>query len=212
MTDPKHAKRGFEKVTPEELVSWRKARKVTQPKLAEALSLSVRTLIRMENGERALPEGLESTLEMLPVSGPRAGVGESEAVPEPAAGEPAAAFDPEKAGLTEGRKSFVELGASSYWDMRDLGEGWQRVKGGVRVVNASIPDPINYLPPAWAAPDGVVTADGKVFHAVTGDRMRAPWLKPVSSLGEFHGSNLKEERSGKKRRPVDLGSLLDGND
>ncbi len=92
---------------------------------------------------------------------------------------PNPAFDPVKAGLKLGRVSNTEIpGVAAEWDLREPKPGWRRVPGGIRVVHASIPNPINYEPPEWAGWRGVITKDGRVFDCETGEEMRPYGLLP----------------------------------
>lgn len=53
-------------------------------------------------------------------------------------------------------------------DKRPAGEGWQRIPGCAVICTATIPQPLPFRAPAWAAPRGIITASGRVFDQITG--------------------------------------------
>lgn len=169
-------------MTPIEFKAWRQSQSLTQPQAAERLGISRPTVARWESGASPIPDDIATRLGC-----PTPVIQSVEPVPAVKATVDTKGYDPIADGLKPGPTTNAIYGASTHWDTRAPGPGWQRVPGGIRIVNASIPNPINYEPPDWAGWRGVVTADGRVFDQESGRLMgrcstaRRPSLKLVEA-------------------------------
>lgn len=166
--------------------TWREKREISQGGAADRFEVTRRTVIRWEKGEAPVPEhvAMECSPEAVKpknrrehMSAADQSVGaDLDAIFEAKEIQEKSGFDPVKAGLKPDvtTNEVFGVGMGKTYDRRILPRGWQRVAGGIRVVNASIPNPINYLPPDWCHWQTVVTADGRLFHQVTGKEIIKP--------------------------------------
>lgn len=104
-------------------------------------------------------------------------------------------------GLIPLKASHSEIpGCEPDWDLRTPRPGWRRIPGCIRVVKASIPNPIPYEAPPWAGWRGVVTKDGLVFDFESGQPMKDYNHQPVGAapvVGAppgFYAKKLKGEK------------------
>ena len=159
-------------MTPDELKAWYKGRGLTQAEAAVELGIAFPSLSNYVRGLRPIPEDVAAR------AGALAPVAVAEAVQASLEPEPvrpvavASGFDPVAAGLRPYPTTNTIWGASASWDTRPPKPGWQRVPGCIRIVRAGIPDPLPFYGPDWAGENGVPTASGVIYNALTGDRMR----------------------------------------
>ena len=185
-------------MTGAELRAWREKEDLSIDDLSVLCGLNRRVLSEIEAGQRPVPpevlshvvDGVAEPLpQVMPVSEKR-----SKATP--------LVFDPVAEGLVRGPVSNAEFGASKLWDDRVLDPTWQRVEGGIRVVNSAIPRPLNCVVHRekrfWAGEDGVITADGRVYHAVTGAFMGDFYREFTRPAGGLRPGSLAQ--SDKKYR------------
>jgi hypothetical protein len=96
---------------------------------------------------------------------------------------------PERVVFPESNEAYG-VGMGKIWDKREPMKGWQRVKGGIRVVSAKIPSPVATPAPAWSGWRGVLSEDGRVFDYETGRELRK--LGTTSKPAVPPGSRLKK--------------------
>lgn len=187
-------------MTGDEFKSWRKGVKMTQPEAADALGVAVITIKRSElKGDELIAPTLHAawaTFTNAPAAQASAQAQEAPPVeqkPAPKAKAAKAApaapeIDPRRLrqpydfasapahtiGLEREPESNDAFKASTVWDTRPCGEGFQRIPGCVRVVSDKIPSPLPFKAPAWAGWRGVVTQSGAVYDYEAGHCMNDP--------------------------------------
>lgn len=193
-------------MTADELREWREQQTLmTQGEAAKRFGLSLRAWQNYESGERPVPEAIVAsvraykpeTTDTVRVTDMHTEQTEAENTHGDTHGLNSVhidGFDPVAAGLRPYPTTNTQWGASKYWDTRTPKPGWKRVAGCIRIVRDTIPEPLPFYGPEWAGDDGVPTASGEVYDAITGRMMRdyrsvtkpvrTNWSNPKKAKGE----------------------------